>query len=161
MASDRVTGPTDGCARRAALMCALLAAAGCASSDPPAPRISITSITTSDVVALSPDDVVTIMRRAGFGDEEIVEVGADFRNALSSAGGARVRVDEKVEALFATDGPRLHISSRRTGSFILPLPATPAPPIPPARTPPAAAGAAAGPRTPVPALAPTSRPTRR
>jgi len=90
--------------------------AGCAG-----PGARVMAIGGQDVVALDADDVVRVMRRAGFSDQQVIDLGTDVRNALASTGGAQVRVGRKVEALFAVDGQYLHGSSRRRGSFIYDL----------------------------------------
>jgi len=73
------------------------------------------------VAALSADDVVRVMRRAGFSGQEILELGTDLRNGLATMGAVQVRMGQKVEAIFAVDGTYLHGTSRRRGSFIYDL----------------------------------------
>ncbi|MFW6155452.1 MAG: hypothetical protein ACOC95_09565 [Planctomycetota bacterium] len=72
-------------------------------------------------VALTADDVVIMMLRAGFSEEQILELGTDLRNALAANGSARLRVGEATEALFAVVDRVVHVSSRRRGSFIYDL----------------------------------------
>ena len=74
-----------------------------------------------DIAALSADDIVRVMLRAGFGEAEILQFGAELRNCLSSTGAAHIVVDGHVEAIFAVDGERLHVASHRRGSFIYDL----------------------------------------
>ena len=73
------------------------------------------------VAELSADDVARVMRRAGFTDDQIITLGTDLRNQLAASGAAQVHVGDKVEAMFAADGPCLHVSSRTRGSFIYDL----------------------------------------
>lgn len=71
-----------------------------------------------DIAALTADDIVCVMQRAGFSDERIMDLGTDLRNSLASTGAAKIVIDEKVEAILAVDGNYLHVASRRTGSSI-------------------------------------------
>ena len=89
--------------------------AGCATNQS---HGRVDPLPSQQVVALSADDVVRVMRRAGFSDEQILEFGTDVRNGLASSGAAQVRVGKKVEAIFAVDGNYLHGTSRPRGSFI-------------------------------------------
>lgn len=74
-----------------------------------------------DIAALSADDIVGVMRRGGFSDERILDLGTDLRNMLASSGAAKIRVGDKIEAIFAVDGRCLHVTSRLRGSFIYDL----------------------------------------
>ena len=76
-----------------------------------------TSLGNADAAELTADDVVAVMRRAGFADEHILEFGTDMRNAIAQTGGARIRLGEHVEAVFAVSGNYLYASSYRRGSF--------------------------------------------
>jgi len=91
----------------------VVAAAGCAN---PGPRVVV--LGNRHVVALDADDVVRIMRRAGFSDQEILDLGTDVRNALASAGAVEIRAGRKVEAILAADERYLRGTSRRGGGFI-------------------------------------------
>lgn len=101
----------------AGMLLALCAALGGCSTD----SVKVEFATNPDVAALNADDIAVAMRQAGFTDAEILDLGPQLRNALAQAGAAKVRQGEKVEAIFAVDGPVLHISSRRTGSHIFDL----------------------------------------
>lgn len=95
----------------------------------------VVSLSNREVATLTSDDIVRIMWRAGFSDEQILEVGTDLRNSLASTGAAKIMVGKKadvflavgedrgkkVEAMFCVDGDYLHIASRRRGSFIYEL----------------------------------------
>jgi hypothetical protein len=105
-----------------ALLLILLSAGGCSRGRMEHSAPLVTSLPTADVVGLDADNTVRLMRRAGFTDGEILQIGPHLRNALAQQGGARVRVGDKIEAIFAVDGTRLHVTSRRTGSFIHELP---------------------------------------
>ncbi len=71
-----------------------------------------------DVVVLNADDVIQVMRRAGFSDQQILELGTSLRNALLHAGAAQVKLRDKVEAVFAVHGDYVFITTRLRGSFI-------------------------------------------
>lgn len=73
------------------------------------------------VLALSPDDVVEVMRRAGFSDNQILEYGTDLRNGLAESGAVQIKIGRKVEAVFAinlNEGNCVYISTRLRGNFI-------------------------------------------
>ena len=70
------------------------------------------------VLALSSDDIVQIMSRAGFTQEQIVEIGPQLRSGLLNAGAVQVRVGDYVEAIFAVQGDSVYISTRLRGTFI-------------------------------------------
>ena len=94
---------------------------GCTpAAEQPTTRIRIIPLSNQEVVALSPKDIVQIMRRVGFSDEQIVRHGAELRNGLSQSGAAQLRIgsSHKVEATFAVHGNCVYISTRLRGSFI-------------------------------------------
>jgi hypothetical protein len=73
------------------------------------------------VLALNPDDVVAIMRRAGFSDRQILEYGTELRNGLAESGAIQIKIGRKVEAVFAVnlnEGNCVYISTRLRGNFI-------------------------------------------
>jgi len=94
----------------------VLGTAGCAGSG-----AQVVALNNTEVAALTADDVVRIMRRAGFSDQQVLDLGTDLRNTLASSGAAQIRVGEKVESIFAVSGRWLHASSRSRGSFIYDL----------------------------------------
>lgn len=71
-----------------------------------------------DVVELTADDVVQLMRRAGFSDEQILELGTDLRNGLFHSGAAQVKRRDTLEAVFAVHGDYVFITTRLRGTFI-------------------------------------------
>lgn len=75
------------------------------------------SLSNQDTADLTADDVMIVMRRAGFTDEQILELGTDMRNAIARTGAAKIRLGKRVEALFAVSGNYLYVSSYRRGSF--------------------------------------------
>ncbi len=71
-----------------------------------------------DIAALDAEDVVMIMVRAGFSDEQIIQYGTDLRNKLSSSGAAQIHIKEKVEAILAVNSDCVYVSSKTKGNFI-------------------------------------------
>jgi len=66
----------------------------------------------SNVLTLSSDDIVRVMRQAGFSDNQILEYGTDLHSALSQAGAAQIKIRNRLEAIFAINGDAVYISSR-------------------------------------------------
>lgn len=97
------------------LSLACLALPGCGD------KIGVTHQGTSEVAALDADDIVLVMRRAGFSDEQIVEVGTDVRNSLATAGTAKIHVGKRIEAILVVSSECLYISSYHRGNFIYDL----------------------------------------
>jgi hypothetical protein len=64
------------------------------------------------VATLSPDDIVRIMERIGFADEQILELGTDLHNALRFSGMAAITYHKETLAIFAADGDYVRIRSR-------------------------------------------------
>ncbi len=82
------------------------------------PETAIIPLPNNENVDLKAEDVAKIMRRAGFSDQQIIDLGPDLRNQMADTGAAEVKMNDKVEAIFAVKGPYVHGSSRRTGSFV-------------------------------------------
>jgi hypothetical protein len=83
--------------------------------------IRVIPLSNRNVLALSPDDVVQVMRRAGFSDRQILEYGTDLRNGLAESGAVQIKIGKKVEAVFAinlSEGNCVYISTRLRGNFI-------------------------------------------
>lgn len=70
-----------------------------------------------DVAGLTADDIVLLMRRAGFSDMQILEYGPRVRNDLAASGGSRVVSHNFVEAIFAVHDDTVYASTRRRGTF--------------------------------------------
>jgi hypothetical protein len=70
----------------------------------------------AQVATLSPDDIVRIMQRVGFADEQIMELGTDLHNALRFSGMADVFYRKDKLAIFMADGDYVRIRSR-SGEF--------------------------------------------
>jgi hypothetical protein len=71
-----------------------------------------------NVLTLSSDDIVRVMRRAGFNDNQILQYGEDLHLALAQYGAAQIKIRKKIQAVFAINGDAVYISSRATGNFI-------------------------------------------
>jgi len=71
-----------------------------------------------EVLNLSSDDIVRVMRRAGFSDNQILEYGTDLHYALSRSGAAQIKIDKKLQAVFAINGDSVYLSTRLRGNFI-------------------------------------------
>jgi len=102
------------------MLLALLAlgVGGCARSSA---GIRVIPLSNRSVLALDSDDVVAVMRRAGFSDEQILEYGTDLRNGLAESGAVQIKIGKKVEVVFAInvdDGDCVYISTRLRGNFI-------------------------------------------
>lgn len=83
--------------------------------------IQVIPLSSRSVLDLNADDVVRIMRRAGFSDRQILDYGPDLRDGLAQSGAVQVKVGNKVEAVFAVNldrGPCVYITTRLRGSFI-------------------------------------------
>jgi hypothetical protein len=80
-------------------------------------QFEVIPISNRDVADLDSDDIVNIMRRAGFSDEQILVLGPDLRNAILLMGAAQIR-REKIEAIFAVRGEYIFITTRLRGNFI-------------------------------------------
>ena len=92
--------------------------AGCAQTEA---EIQVVVLGNQDRAALNAYDIVCILRRAGFSDDQVLECGTDVRNSLALTGSAKIIIDDTVEAILAVDGDYLHVASRQTGSFIYDL----------------------------------------
>jgi hypothetical protein len=71
-----------------------------------------------NVLTLSSDNIVRVMRRAGFSDNQILQYGEDLHLALAQYGAAQIKIRRKLEAVFAINGDAVYISSRVTGNSI-------------------------------------------
>ena len=100
----------------ASALLALLAlgVAGCAENR----GIRFIPVGSQNVLALSSDDIVQVMRGAGFSDRQILEYGTDLRNGLARSGAIEVRINNVVEVTFAIKGDYVYINTRLRGNFI-------------------------------------------
>ena len=80
--------------------------------------LEIFPLNNQDVLTLSSDDIVRIMRGAGFSDNQILQYGENLHLALSQYGAAQIKIRRKLEAVFAINGDAVYISTRLRGNFI-------------------------------------------
>ncbi len=95
-----------------------LGAVGCARDST---GIRVVPMSNRNVLALNSDDVVEVMKRSGFSDNQILEYGTDLRNGLAESGAVQIKIGKKVEAVFAinlNEGDHVYISTRLRGNFI-------------------------------------------
>lgn len=85
--------------------------------------VDLMPLSNRDIVDLNAKDVVEIMRRAGFSDEQILRFGTQMRNYLAQYGAVEVKTGDssKIEATFAVRDKCIYISTRLRGSFIYSL----------------------------------------
>jgi hypothetical protein len=75
-------------------------------------------VNNQNILTLSSDDIVRVMRGAGFSDNQILQHGEDLHLALSQYGAAQIKIRRKLEAVFAINGDAVYISTRLRGNFI-------------------------------------------
>ena len=80
--------------------------------------LEILPLRSKDILTLSSDDIVRVMRQAGFSDNQILEHGTDLHTALSREGAAQIKIRRKPEAVFAINGDAVYISTRLRGNLI-------------------------------------------
>ena len=80
--------------------------------------LEIQPLRSQDILTLSSDDIVRVMRRAGFSDGQVLEYGTALHDALSREGAAQIRINKRLEAVFAINGDAVYISTRLRGNLI-------------------------------------------
>ena len=102
------------------LLAGIINLVGCESTGSLNTGLKLTPLNNRDIIALNAEDIVQIMRRAGFSDEQILQLGTEMRNCLSQYGAAEVETpgSNKIEATFAVHDHCVYISTRLRGSFI-------------------------------------------
>jgi hypothetical protein len=70
------------------------------------------------IVNLAADDIVGVMRRMGFRDDQILDLGPRLRDALRTAGGAAFVRGRQIDAMIAVSDGYLFVQSNLQGSFI-------------------------------------------
>ena len=91
-----------------------LGAAGCTQNR----GIEVLPLGNRGVLTLASDDVVEVMRAAGFSDMQIYEHGTALRDGLARSGAVQIKVDGTVEAVFAINGDSVYISTLGRGHFV-------------------------------------------
>ena len=92
-----------------------LSLAGCTSMRS---GIEVIPLNSRNVLELSADNVVDIMRAAGFSDEQIIEYGTAVRDGLAQTGAVQINVNRRAEAIFAVKEQDIYISTQLRGLFI-------------------------------------------
>ena len=95
------------------LLIVLSGFAGCAESG-----FRIKPLSNHDTAYLSLQDVVGLMLRTGFSDDEIHLYGEDLRKVLAKSGAARIYINGEEEATFTVDDNTVYVSSKSKGIFI-------------------------------------------
>jgi hypothetical protein len=80
--------------------------------------LRVVPVPSRQVKALTADDIIQVMSRAGFSDEQIIEFGPAIRGGLLNSGAVQVRQGDFVEAVFAVNDNFVYVSTRMRGSFI-------------------------------------------
>ncbi len=91
-----------------------LGASGCMQSR----GIEVLHLGNRSVLTLSSEDVVQVMRAAGFSDEQIWEHGTALRDGLARLGAVQIKVDGTVEVVFAINDDSVYISTLGRGHFV-------------------------------------------
>jgi hypothetical protein len=71
-----------------------------------------------DQADLSAEDILRVLERVGFSDEQILQLGPALHRALQTAGAAEIKLGKKTEMAFGVNGERLFITSRTRGTFV-------------------------------------------
>lgn len=97
-----------------------LSTMGCAPSatSNPLSEFRITPLNNKNTIALNANDIVQMMRRVGFSDEQILELGGRMRDSLLHSGAAQLKIGNNVEAIFAVNNNFVYVATRLRGSFI-------------------------------------------
>ena len=82
-----------------------------------AQRLVVISHNNDNLAVLCPEDVVAVMRRASFSDEQIEQLGPKVRDALAFHGACRIKSGDRTEALFLTQGNFIYVAVRGHGNF--------------------------------------------
>lgn len=118
-------------ARGAAIIIARLAAAtglvailaACATtkfdSNIPLTSQPVTAIVVGQAADVPAIVLASAMIRAGFSEEQILREGPGVRAALATSGGAQVRDEQSILALFSVQAGLLYVSSRERGTFTM------------------------------------------
>jgi hypothetical protein len=78
----------------------------------------VVPVSANNVLILSADDIIQIMQRSGFTDDQIVDLGPDVQRNLATYGGAQITIRGRMEVIFAIDGNDIFISTLTRGSFV-------------------------------------------
>lgn len=92
---------------------------GCASIDPvlKSADASVGPFNGGQPVVLTAQEVVNVLGVAGLSRDDILKNGAQFRRSIATNGGASIRKDGQVVALFAVFDGEVYVSSVKSGNF--------------------------------------------
>lgn len=79
----------------------------------------VVPISVGEQAFVSAFDLAQAMLRAGFSKQEVLRLGPSIHSALATSGGAQVRQNKQVSAMFAVYGDRLYVTSLARGTFAL------------------------------------------
>ena len=97
----------------------LLCSVGCEpSAESYSTNLVFKPMSNQNIIDLSDDDVVLLMRHVGFSNEQIANHSENMRNSLLRSGAAQLEIGDKVEAIFAVNSDCVYIATRLRGSFI-------------------------------------------
>lgn len=81
-------------------------------------EIQVVPVGSKNVLELTAPDIVKIMKRSGFSDQQILTYGPQVKDSLARSGGVQIMVGRTVEAIFGVSGNEIYITTRASGSFI-------------------------------------------
>jgi hypothetical protein len=104
----------------AAAIIAAVALSACASMDRSVALTEdvVVPFTAGDATDVPADALAEAMLRAGFTPEAVLAHGVAVHHALATSGGAQVRQNDVVEAMFAVHAGQLYVTSRMRGTFV-------------------------------------------
>lgn len=76
------------------------------------PLFRVVAKQSRDVASVTPDDVVNVMQRVGFADEQILDLGTDLHNALRFSGSASILYRKDTVAMFRINAGYLQVRTR-------------------------------------------------
>ena len=79
----------------------------------------VVPISVGEQAFVSAFDLAQAMLRAGFSKQEVLRLGPSIHSALATSGGAQIRQNKQVSAMFAVYGDRLYVTSLARGTFAL------------------------------------------
>lgn len=80
--------------------------------------IRIVPVAANEVLELSADDIVLIMQKVGFTNDQILDYGPAIQEALKTRGSAKVLIDGQVEIILSIKQGDVYIGSLSRGLFI-------------------------------------------
>jgi hypothetical protein len=70
---------------------------------------------------LNANDIIRIMQRVGFSDQQVVDLGPDLYSALRLSGAANVYYGKSLEMIMAVNNQQVQIQSSARGTFFYDL----------------------------------------